>query len=197
MAILSIAVLLLMTSFPFQSAKTSMTQVIPENSADAMVVPICTKPGSQMRRIGWGKFGPQFDVPTREVQVLGGKPDVDYVRYVIKPKTGQGYLELWFGPYAFNSSPEKELLINSVNSQKRDVVNTSGEQMGIDSSGKLQNGEVWRHTSFMIQGMNGARYKAGQENAPPSSTGLSIRPAISRLRSSEFLILIASCDPVG
>jgi len=165
MAIFFTTFLLLATSYFVRRGEAPTTQVKPENSAGAMVVPICGEPGPHLRRIGW-KFGPQFDVPKHEVKVLGGKPDVDYVRYVIKPKTGQGYLELWFGPYAFNSNPEEELLIKSVSSQKRDVVNTSGEHIGTDNSGKLQTGEVWRHTFFGISGMNGARFRVGQENAP-------------------------------
>jgi hypothetical protein len=165
MAIFFITSLLLATSYFVQSGETPTTQVKSENPADAMVVPICSEPGPHLRRIG-SKSGLQFDVPKREVEVLGGKPDVDYVRYVIKPKTRQGYLELWFGPYAFNPNPEKELLIKSVSSQKRDVVGTSGEPMGTDSSGKLQTGEFWRHAFFLISGMNGARFRAGQENAP-------------------------------
>jgi hypothetical protein len=165
MAVFFITFLLLAAPYLVQSGEALKTQVKPENSADAMVVPICSELGPHLRRIG-GKLGLQFDVPKREVKVLGGKPDVDYVRYVIKPKTGQGYLELWFGPYAFNPNPEEELLIKSVSSQKRGVVSTSGEHMGTDSSGKLQTGEVWRHTFFGISGMDGARFRAGQENAP-------------------------------
>jgi len=129
-----------------------------------MVVPTCGQPVPNQRRIG-GKFGLQFDVPTREVKILGGKWDVDYVRYVIKPKDGEGYLELWFGPYAFSPNPEEELLSKSVSTQKRDVVNTDGGQIGADSLGKLQTGEVWRHTLIAISGLEGARYRAKLENA--------------------------------
>jgi hypothetical protein len=162
----SIALLLLTISYFFRSAEAPTTQAKPEIPADAMVVPICGKPGSHLRRIGWGKFGLQFDIPTRDVRVLGGKVNTDYVRYLIKPKTGQGWLELWFGPYAFSSHPQDELLAQSVNVQERDVVNTKGERMGVDNAGKLQTGEVWRHTFFMISGAEGARYRAGQENVP-------------------------------
>ena len=38
--------------------------------------------------------------------------------------------------------------------------------MGTDSSGRLQTGEVWRHAFLGISGMNGAWFRAGQENAP-------------------------------
>jgi len=165
MAIFFITFLLLGTFHLVQSGEMPKTEVKPESPTDAMVVPVCSEPGPHLQRIG-GKFGLQFDIPKSEVKVLGGTPDVDYVRYVIKPKTGDGYLELWFGPYAFNPDPEKELLIRSVSTQKRDIVSTSGERMGTDSSGKLQTGELWRHTFFIISGMNGARFRAGQENTP-------------------------------
>lgn len=165
MAIFSITILFLVSFYPFQGTETSTAQIKRESLPDAMVLPICEQPGPHLRRIGWGKAGLQFDVPERDVKVLGGEPDVDYVRYLIKPKTGPGYLELWFGPTAFNPDPDKELLINSVSSLKRNVVSTSGEHIGIDSSGKLQTGEVWRHTFIMIHGMEGARFRAGQENA--------------------------------
>lgn len=156
-------------------------QAGPEKSADAMVAPVCAKPGPHLRRIGWGKFGLQFDVPTREVDVLGGKPDVDYVRYVIKPKAGDGYLEFWFGPYAFNSNPDAELLENSVATGKRDIVSSSGEQTGKDSWGKLKDGEVWRHT-FLQSEAPRERGTKPRQRMRPSSTELSILPAMSPLR---------------
>ncbi len=130
-----------------------------------MVVPACSQKGLGLRRVGGGKYGLQFDVPIREVEVLGGNPDVDYVRYVIKAKGGDGYVEFWFGPYAMSPSPEQDLLNSSGQVQKRTVVNASGSEVGIDSSGKLKTGELWRHTFIMIGGMDGARYKAGPENA--------------------------------
>src|SRR5260370_2054166 len=164
MATFSIAFVLLGLPFLFHSVKAYATQVKPENSPDAMVVSACIAPRPHLRRVGWGEFGLHFDVPTRETKILGGKSDVDYVRYIIKPKAGQGYLEVWFGPYAMNPNPEKELLANSVSSQKRSVVSANGEQIGTDNSGKLQTGEVWRHTFFMSGGMEGARYKTAGEN---------------------------------
>lgn len=166
MAVYSIIFLLLTFSFFLQKSNAPSNQGGPEKSAAAMIVPVCAKPGPHLRRIGWGKYGLQFDVPTHEVHVLGGKPDVDYVRYVIKPKTGDGYLEFWFGPYAFSSTPDVELLENSVKTQKREITNSSGEQIGTDNSGKLKSGEVWRHTFFMLRGAQGARYKTSRENAP-------------------------------
>jgi hypothetical protein len=40
-----------------------------------LTVPVCEKLGSNMRRIGWGKNGLQFDVPKDGAEVAGGKPD--------------------------------------------------------------------------------------------------------------------------
>jgi hypothetical protein len=139
----------------------SPVRITLESSANDMVMPSCIKPGPHRRRIGWGKFGLQFDVATREVEILGGKADVDYVRYVIKSRTGGGYLELWFGPYAMNSQPDDDLFIHSINFQQRNVVDASGGRMGMDSSGKLESGEVWRQT-FVIS--EGARYRTGADN---------------------------------
>jgi len=79
MAIFFITSLLFTTSYFVQSGEAPTTRVKPENSADAMVVPMCSEPRPHLRRIGW-KSGPQFDVSKPEVKVLGGKPDVDYVR---------------------------------------------------------------------------------------------------------------------
>jgi hypothetical protein len=163
-AIFSIFILLLATLGASQSAPISQPVGI-ENSKDSMAVPACAQKGPGLRRVGWGRFGLQFDVPIREFEVSGGKPDVDYVRYVIKPRTGDGYVELWFGPYAMSSAPEHELLINSIKVQKRTVVNASGSEVGMDSSGKLKTGELWRHTFIMLGGVDGAQYKAGPENA--------------------------------
>jgi hypothetical protein len=163
--IFSIFILLLTTLGTPQSAAISPSQAETENSKDSMVVPACRQKGDGLRRVGGGKYGLQFDVPVREVEVLGGKPDVDYVRYVIKAKGSDGYVEFWFGPYAMSSSPEQELLLTSAKVQKRGVVDASGSEVGRDYSGKLKTGELWRHTLIMLGGMDGARYKAGPENA--------------------------------
>jgi hypothetical protein len=149
----------------FQKSEASTSHAGSKKSTEAMVVPVCSEHDSHLRRIAWGKFGPQFDVPMQEVEVLGGEPDVDYVRYVIKPKTGDGHLELWFGPMAMSPDPEKELLENSVDTQKRKIVTAKRKQIGTDSSGKLRTGEVWRHVFLTINGMEGAEYKASTKNS--------------------------------
>jgi hypothetical protein len=165
-AIFFIFILFLSNFRPFQSPRTSETpQTKTDKSRDPMVVSSCKKPNSDTRRIGWGKLGLQFDVPARDVEVLGGKPDEDYIRYVIKPKASRAYLELWFGPRAFSPEPDKELLLSSVEKNKRSVVNAAGQEISQNSSGKLSTGEVWRHTFLVTGGQDGAHYKAAQENA--------------------------------
>jgi len=160
-------IILLLTLYPsFQKSQASTSHPGPQKSPEAMVVAVCGETDSHLRRIAWGKFGPQFDVPLQEVEVLGGDPDVDYVRYVIKPKTGDGHLELWFGPMAMSPDPEKELLENSADTQKRKIVTAKGKQIGTDSSGKLRTGEVWRQVFLTINGMEGAEYKASLKNSP-------------------------------
>jgi len=136
-----------------------------DGTSQPMIVSACGKLGPKLRRVGWGTYGLHFDVPVKEAQISGGKADVDYVRYVIKPKNGDGYLELWFGPNAFSPGPDKELLLNSVEKQTRDVVNTNGEGIGQDSFGKLETGKVWRHTFVFVAGKNGAQYQAVQASA--------------------------------
>lgn len=138
--------------------QTPAVQVSLQRSSDELAVPSCTKPRRGLRRIGWG-YGPQFDVPKRAAEILGGKPDVDYSRYVIKPKKGKGFLELWFGPYAMGSDPADEKFTSSVTFAQRKVVSAADGVIGIDSWGKLRNGEKWRQTAIVSQG---ARYDAAK-----------------------------------
>src|ERR1700733_11329586 len=52
--------------------------------------------------VGWGEYGLFFSVPKRGVKIFGGKPDVDYVKFVIKPTNQEATLTLWFGAMAFH-----------------------------------------------------------------------------------------------
>jgi hypothetical protein len=111
------------------------------------------RPGTKRigRRVG-------FDVPRKNVQVLGGKTDVDYVRYVIKPKTGDSYLELWFGPYALSMTPSDEDFLNSVTFSERRIVSPSMGVVGTDTRGQLKNQGKWRQAAVVASG--GASYHA-------------------------------------
>jgi hypothetical protein len=131
-------------------------QVILEPSADGLIVPRCGRRDSGQKRIGWGKYGIQFNVAKHSVKILGGKPDVDYVTYLVKTKTGEEHLELWFGPYAMDELPNDDQFITSDKFAQRDVVNSDGGLLGMDSWGQEHSGKQWRQMA--IVGQAGARY---------------------------------------
>jgi hypothetical protein len=119
-------------------------------------VPGCGAHRPGTKRIGWQV---RFDVPRRRsVKILGGKTDVDYVRYLIKPKMGESYLELWFGPYAIDSEPGDEDFVNSTNYSQRRIVIPGVGTAGTDSQGQLRSQVTWRQT--VIVGAGGSRYRA-------------------------------------
>jgi len=135
-----------------------------EPATPALPIPDCGVAGKDQTLIGWGRFGLRFKVPRRDNKISGGKPDVDYLVYTIKPKSGGGYLELWFGPYALPTDPDDDEFINSVNFAQRDVAAVNGKAFGTDSWGQLRSGGSWRWTGVFTQG--GSRYHAvGSEDA--------------------------------
>ncbi|HKM49334.1 MAG TPA: hypothetical protein VJX69_17220 [Terriglobales bacterium] len=117
-------------------------------------VPKCMNPMKGYRQIG---NRVAFAVPERGVKILGGKWDVDYVRYLIKPRGSSSFLELWFGPYAISLEPNDEQFIESSDFEQRDVALVSLGIAGQDSSGHFANGNRWRHIAFV--GTGGAIYK--------------------------------------
>ena len=142
----------------------SEIQVAMNPTTNSLVVPVCEEPALEHKRIGWGKYGLQFSVPARGVKILGGKPDVDYVRYAIEPKGSKAYLELWFGGNAAASDADDDRFIESAEFSERNVVFPDGSIIGKDSSGRLRSGGSWRHTAVMVQGA--AIYRdATQEDA--------------------------------
>jgi hypothetical protein len=130
----------------------SNVRIIMTLAENNLIVPTCSQPGLNQKQIGWGKDGLHFTAPKVGVQVLGGQPDVDYVRFIIKPKKGKSFLELWFGPYAFSSEPDDERFIESIDFTQRYLVSPNGEAMGKDSWGHLKNGLSWRHTGSLGSG---------------------------------------------
>jgi hypothetical protein len=144
----------------------SAVHITLEPSTDSLVVPVCGRLGSGRQRIGWAKYGLQFDIAKHSVKILGGKPDADYVRYVIKPKTGKAYLELWFGPYAMSELPGDDQFINSDKYAQRNVIASDGGLLGMDSWGQQRGGGNWRQTAVVGQG--GSRY----QNATPEDSSL-------------------------
>jgi hypothetical protein len=135
---------------------TAEFRVTIETSEGGLIVPACSDSIRNQKLIGWGDYGVHFAVPEREVKMEGGKPDVDYVRYVIKPRAGESWLEFWFGPYAMSTEPDDEQFVNSVDFSQRNVEASKGKSFGIDSSGRFANGRRWRQTAILGQG--GARY---------------------------------------
>jgi hypothetical protein len=132
-----------------ETSDVRITMVAP---VDSLVVHACGKTGPKQKQIGGGKYGLQFEVPTHAVKILGGKPDVDYVRYVIKPKSGEAILELWFGPYAINTDPDDDMFINSAKFGQRNIVTPDGGVVGKDSWGELAGGAIWRQTAVVAEG---------------------------------------------
>lgn len=141
----------------------SQTSIILESDSDSIVLPICKRPASGVRRIAGGFIGLRFDVRKKDFEVLGGKPDVDYVRCAIKPKASKSFVNLWFGPYAFNADPDDDLVLDSVSITEHTIKTNDGKMAGIDSFGQLRNGERWRH--FWVAAADGAEYRA---SAPDS-----------------------------
>lgn len=132
--------------------------------ANDMVAPDCSRTFRKRRRIGWGKYGLSFAVPRKGLNISGGKPDVDYVTYLIQPGNSQAKLELWFGAYAIGLEPSDEQFVNSASFSQRHILSSKGELLGVDSRGQLRDGQIWRHAVVVAQG--GAEYQtSNQEDA--------------------------------
>jgi hypothetical protein len=137
----------------------SHLRVILDPSSNDWMIPVCGKAEHGFRRIGWGKYGIKFPFPIHRMKVKGGKPDIDYVRYVLQPKKGISYMELWFGPYAISTDPDDGLFKASSAFSQRNIGNTSANDafFGVDSWGHLKSGGNWRQAA--IAGMGGAVYR--------------------------------------
>jgi hypothetical protein len=118
-------------------------------AGNAFTVRTCVQPESNQKQIGWGKYGLHFTVP-KDVKILGGKPDVDYVRYIIKPNNGGPFLNLWFGPYSI--SMDDQQFLESVDFSQRNLASAKGDVISMDSWGRLSSGLSWRHTAAFGSG---------------------------------------------
>lgn len=136
-----------------QRQRTELRVVLKPESE--VVVPSCRKKQAHESQVGWRRL--QFFVQKHGLKLLGGKPDVDYVRYLIRPTSGEGFLELWFGPYAMSSDPDDDLFLASQSFEQRDLALADGTVIGIESRGRFRNGNLWRQTAVFIEG--GARYR--------------------------------------
>jgi hypothetical protein len=158
---------------------------------NAMSVSSCGPRRRGQERLGLGTYGLQFTVSGPGFDVQGGRPDIDYVRYVIKRKQSPSFLELWFGPTAMRPDPDDDRFIESNDFvQRLLLIRYTGDFLqtvllfrnataglynpgqgpdslwgpGLDSWGHLRGGGSWRHTA--IWGMGGATYnKASSEDA--------------------------------
>lgn len=118
-------------------------------------VPQCGKLLLGQRWISWGKYGLRFQAPKHGLKILGGKPDVDYVKFVIKPVDVEAALVLWFGGMAFNPEPRGEQVRRSATFRQAKVVVHDGTEVGLDSRGQYPDATTWRHFGV---GSEGAEY---------------------------------------
>lgn len=131
----------------FVSATTAQ-----ETSAAARQINTCSRPGEGQRVIGWGKNGLFFSVPKRGVKTLGGKLDVDYVKFVIKPTNHEASLVLSFGGMAFRPEPPYEMLRNSASSTQTKLLDVRGHKIGLDSRGINRDKSRWRWLGVASEG---------------------------------------------
>jgi hypothetical protein len=130
-------------------------------------VPNCGATQKDHKLVGWGKYGVFYSVPKRGMKI-GGKPDVDYLRLVIKPDSRNVFLVLWFGSHAFNPEPRKEILQASTGVTKLELTDSGGMELGVDMRGQKQDGTLWRHFGVFASGLEGAEY----ENLSPADAAV-------------------------
>ena len=97
-----------------------------------------------------------FSVSKRDFNVRGGKPDVDYVLYVVSPKKSKTVLQLWFGGMTLGLYPSEAKLESSTNLKKTKLTVEQARVEGMDSRGQSSEGSYWRH--FAIEAQGGALY---------------------------------------
>jgi hypothetical protein len=90
--------------------------------------------------------------------VRGGKPDVDYVLYVVSPKKSKTVLQLWFGGMTLGLHPSEAKIESSTNVKKTKLTFEHARIEGMDSRGQSPDGSYWRH--FAIEAQGGAIYDA-------------------------------------
>jgi hypothetical protein len=102
--------------------------------------------------ISWGRYGLKFQAPKHGVKILGGKPDVDYVKFVIRPVQGNAALVLWFGGMAFSPQPKGEQVTRSVTFRQAKVIESDGTEIGLDSRGQNPDTTAWRRFGVRAEG---------------------------------------------
>jgi hypothetical protein len=141
---------------------TTKLEIRLSSQRNDLIAADCSKASWKEHKIGWGKYGLRFSVPRKGLNISGGKPDVDYVTYVIQPEKSRAKLELWFGANAIGLEPSDEQFVNSVSFSQRNILSAKGELLGIDSYGQLRDGQVWRHAAVVAEG--GAEYQTPNKN---------------------------------
>ena len=123
-------------------------RIVLRGAAGDMIVASCGKSGHGERQIKWGKHGsPRWTVHKHDVIIRGGKTDVDYVRYVVKSRSGKSFLELWVGVNGYAPDPTDELFTGSLEFAQRNLVNPAGRFVGMESWGRSRDDGRWRWTS--------------------------------------------------
>jgi len=156
--------LFLAICFCLSIATIGLSASFGQPDSSPFLLPTCRPPAPGTSRIEGGFQGLTFDILKKNFEILGGKPDTDYVRWSIKLKSSKSIISLWFGPYAFNPEPDNDLLHDSVSITQRNIETPDGERVGKDSFGQLRNGDKWRH--FYVAIGNGAKYRASAADAP-------------------------------
>jgi hypothetical protein len=144
------------------SARNPESRINAASPYDDLIIPTCNQPAAGVKLIGWGKTGIHFMVPKKGFQIQGGKPDVDYVRYVIKPTDGKSYLQLWFGGMALSAEPRAQLLAESIDSSHRNLKSEEGQVVGKDNRRRGRDGAKWRQTAVVAA--SGAIYESAELN---------------------------------
>ena len=116
----------------------------------------CVTTPSTHRLVGWGRYGLHFMVPKKTVELKGGKPDIDYVTYIVKPIKDDSSLELWFGPISLSPGPDRESAKKLTSFTRTEIIDDRGEVVGVDYSGSRDDGRRWR--KFVV-GSEGSLYR--------------------------------------
>lgn len=152
----------------FDGMQTQSIVVTPEmsklkvtlNAANSVLaLNACGEVQRGFERLGEGKYGLQFDVPTKNVKLIHGTADVDYVVHLVQAKGSHDRIEFWFGPYAMDMMPYDQRLIESESFETRPIVMAKGVVpggdggfAGADTKGRMLDGRVWRQVAFGAQG---------------------------------------------
>ncbi len=125
----------------------------------------CREPGPGMRRIG-GRQGFQFDVPLRDFTVAEWATDAGGIHgFDIKRNNSTADLNIWFECSSFPVKPPDPILALYDRTEKRKVLDETGNTVGQDSWGHWGQNERWR--DVYLRGCVNARYGSKNEREVP------------------------------